>query len=491
MTERVSVNSKVMELNEQESNDIYMTMHLRILSTEVNLNNAIFTSDFIDGVVDNKQKYIGTPFLVNREALENDEYLTHELNLDTGELGTDQIGSFTDFWKETEEDTEVLMGNVRIYKRFKATCDKIVEQVSNNSLSTSCEVLVNAYKEISEDGVRSIHYNDGKNAFIGSAIVTDAAMPSAKPTLLIAEAYKKDIELEQKGGEKLPNNKEYNNGIKVEYVGDLETSSLKFYEVEQQIFNSINPVDVKTGYREYNYYIHTLYHDKVIVESESNYGLFSADYKVENDTVILSPQSEWKKGSFQFVPEGVTVAELMDNNTDKIKELQSELDELKEEKANMSKEQKLTVEELSEKIEQLETEISELKEKNEGLEATIVSQKEEAVKAEETLKELNATIEELTPYKEKVEKAELEAKQEELSNKFEKVLSEETFATEEVAEAIKNLDEAKLNSIVVAEVAKNSVETASKDVDTVEVSATRQGDLVEAAKDANYWASKK
>lgn len=477
MTERVSVNSKIIELNEQESNDIYMTMHLKILNNEANLNNALFTSEFIDGVIENKQKYVGLPFLVNREALENDEYMTHELNMDTGELGTDQIGSFTDFWKESNGDEEVLMGNVRIYKRFGATCDKIVELVSKGELSTSCEVMVNAYQEISEDGIRSIHYNDGKNAFIGSAIVTEPAYEESKPTLLVAEAYKQDIELEQKGGEKLPK-EVYNKGIKVKHIG-LESASLRPYEIEQQIYATVNPFDAKTGYREYNYYIHTLYNDKIILEAENNYSLYSAEYSVENDTVVLAPHDEWKKGSYQFVPEGVTVAELMEQNTGKIKELQSELDGLKEEKTKMSKEKELTKEELNEKIEGLETEISGLKEKNKELEATIVSQKEEVLEAEKVAKELNATIEELTPFKEKAEKAELEAKQTELSDKFKKVMSEETFATEEVAEAIKNLDEAKLNSIVVAEVSKTAVETASTEEDVVEISASTQGNLVE------------
>lgn len=490
MKERISVTPKIIELN--DTNDIYMTMNLRILSSEKNLNNAVFLSSFINGIVSDKEKYIGLPFLVNKEALENDEYLTHELDTETGELKTDQIGSFVDYWVDKEDDDkEVLMGSIRVFKRFPTVCEKIIELYENDSLSTSCEVLIKEYEEISEDGERYIGYSDGKNVLIGSAIVTDPAMVDAKPTLLIAEAYQKDIELEQKGVDNVTKNKEYNNGIKVEYCGELEMSSLKFHEIEQQVYNIVNPVETKTGYREYNYYIHTLYHDKVILESETGYKLYSAGYKIENDTVVIDKEDDWKKGSFQFVPDGVSVNELMEQNTSKITELEKELNELKEEKETMSKKNEVTVEELNEKIEGLEKEVSKLKEENEKLEATIVSQKEEAIKSEEKVNELNETIKELNTYKDQVKKAEKEAKQKELNERFSKVLDEETFKSEEVVNAIENLDEAKLNSIVVAQLAKKAeIETNSKE-EVVEISAVRSEDLIETTKDSSYWSAPK
>lgn len=480
----------------QDTNDIYMTMNIAILSDDVNFNSAQFTLDFIDGVIENKEEYVGIPFLVNREKIENGDYdnLTHELNTETGELGTDQIGSFVDFWKDEIDGANCLMGSIKIFKRFSQTCEAITTLVTDNSLETSCEVLIKEYQEINEDGVRKIHYNDGKNSLFGSSIVTHGAEFRAKPTLLIAEAYQKDITLEQKGGEKLQKEKEYNNGIKVELQSKLELFSLRPYEIEQQIYNITNPVDAKTGNREYNYYIHTLYHDKAILESESAYTLYSANYKVESDTVILDSNENWKKGSFQFVPEGVSVNELMEHNTDKIQKLSKELNGLKEEKEKMSKKKDLTVEELNEKIDGLETEIANLKETNSTLEETIVSQKEASVKSEKVVSELNEQIEGLKGYKEQVETAEKEAKIAELNAKYSKILSEETFKAENTIKLINELNEVELNSLVVAEIAKQKiaeVETASKEEEDVVITASKQEDLVTVEKDASYWNSPK
>lgn len=481
LNERISVTPKIMEL--QDTNDIYMTMNLRILSTEKNLNGAIFQKSFLEGTVNDKEKFTGLPFVVNKDALENDEYLTHELDTETGELKTDQVGSFVDFWIEEEEDKDVLVGEVRIFKRFPTVCSKILEMYSDNTLSTSCEVAITKYDEISEDGERYIGYNDGGNTLIGSAIVTEPAMVDAKPTLLIAEAYQKDIEFEQQGGGKVSKKKEYNNGIKVEYIGELETSSLKFYEIEQQIFNIVNPTDPKTGIREYNYYIHTLYNDKVIFESESNYNiLYSAGYKVENDTIILDKQDDWEKGSFQFVPDGVSVNELIEANSKKILEMEQELNALKEEKEEMSKEKEKNLEVNEENevaLTDLEKEVADLKE-------TIVSELEAKADLKAEIDTLKAEVEALKPYKEQVEKAEKEAAIKELNDKYSNILSEDTFNSEEVKKAIEANDVATLNDIVVQEVAKKAVEKVDKK--DVEIAAAEPKELVEQT-DRDYLFS--
>lgn len=484
MKERISVRPKIMEL--QDTNDIYMTMNIAILSEDINFNGAQFTSDFIEGIIEHKDRHVGLPFLVNKEKLENGDFddLTHELDSKTGELKTDQIGSFVDFWEEEIDGANCLMGSVRIFKRFTETCSAIVSLVKDDSLETSCEVLVKDYLEITEDGIRKIHYNDGNNAFAGSAIVTNGAEKRAKPTLLIAEAYQKDINSEHQGGENLSKEKEYNNGIKVEYFNQ-ELSSLEYYRIEQQIYNKLNPVDVEDGGRDYNYYVHTLYHDKVIVqENDKPYGIYSIGYKIENDTVILDKESDWKKGSFQFVPEGVEVSELMEQKTDKIKELQKEIAELKEENNAMSKEQKKDIEVNENKIEELEKEIAELKE-------TIVSEQEAKLSLEGQVTALNEEIETLKPFKEQVEKAEKEAKVKELKAKYSKLIAnEEVFNSERVTKAIEEGDVVELNNVVVEEIAKQKeqeVETAEQEEKDVVITASVQENLITVDKDADYW----
>lgn len=485
MNEMISVKPKILEL--QNTNDIYMSLFIRILSAEPNANLAEFTEDFILNTVKEKNSVIGIPFMVDKESLENKDYsnLTHKLTPD-GELETDQIGSFVDFWVDKDEDGVLfLAGEVRIMKRFKETCAAVHKLYSSGKLNTSCEVMVESYQEITDDGVRKIGYNDGKNKLFASCLVTNPADKKATASLLVAEAYQKDINSEQKGEKELPKEKEYNNGIKVEYCGKLETASLKWHEIEQQIFNIINPIDAKTGYREYNYYIHTLYHDKVILESESSYNnLYSANYKIENDTVIVDKESDWKKGSFQFVPEGVEISELMEQNTGKIKELQKEIAELKEENNTMSKEQKKDIEVNENKIEVLEKEIAELKE-------TIVSEQEAKLSLEGQVTALNEEIETLKPFKEQVEKAEKEAKVKELKAKYSKLIAnEEVFNSERVTKAIDEGDVVELNNVVVEEIAKQKeqeVETAEQEEKDVVITASVQENLITVDKDADYW----
>jgi hypothetical protein len=203
MQDRITITPKIIELN-QNSNDIYMTVKLCILSNQVNYNNAKFTDDFIQGVIDNKSTYIGIPLVANKTKLENGVYdkLTHEYS--NGQLNTDVIGSFIDFWEETDDtNAKLLMGEARIYKRFPNVCEAILDLFESNDLEFSCEVLVAEYESV-EDNVRSIHYNGGKNALIGSCVVTDPAESRSRATLLIAEALEKDKQnLSQKGDEKM------------------------------------------------------------------------------------------------------------------------------------------------------------------------------------------------------------------------------------------------------------------------------------------------
>lgn len=483
MTERVAVKPKILSLN--DSNDIYMKMNIVILSEDVNFNNAQFDNSFIQGVLDSKENFIGIPFLVNRNKLENGDYdeLSHELDLNSGELDTDQIGSFVDFWEEEVDGANCLLGSIRIFKRFPKVCSAIVKLVEDGSLETSCEVVVNEYKEISEDGIRTIHYNDGKNYLIGSAIVTSGAEKRSKPTLLVAEAYQKDISSQQ-GGDKVTKTKDkmeiFNKGVNIAVHGKLEFAELKINDLFQKIYNIVNPIDTENGGRNYNYIIRDLYTGSVVFEDWDDYQvLFKAKYSVDGETVTLADKDDWVKGSYGFIPENVSVNELMEQNSEKITSLKKELNELKEEKETMSKKQDLTVEELNEKIEGLEKEVSELKDTNKELEETIVSQKEVAVKATETEKELNEQVQELTKYKEQVETAEKEAKTAELNDKYSKLLSEEAFKSEKVQNAIAELNESDLNSIVVSEIAKEKVAATSTEEEVVEVFASKQGNLIE------------
>lgn len=477
MLDQLSIKPKILELN--NSNDIYMTLNICILSNDVNYNKAQFTDDFIDGVIANKETYIGIPFVVNRSKLENGDYdnLNHELH--NGELKTDQIGSFVDFWKEEIDGANCLMGSIRVFKRFANTCNAIMELYQNGELETSCEVLVREYLEVTDDGVRKIHYNDGKNALIASCLVSDPAEPRAKATLLIAEAHKKDLD-EQMGGEKMDKKELFNKGYEIKY--HIEKSELSLDDIRDQIYNLLNPVDPETEERKYRYWIREMFQAYVIIEdwNESD-KLYKVNYTVENEKVSIAPESEWIQVELTYQPVNTDLNSLVSDKEKEISELNNKLSQLKEELQTMSDQNK----DLTQKY---ETKIAELQAKVDDLNALVVAEQEAKTALEEQIKELNAQIEELKPYKENFEKAEKEKQMTELSAKYSKLLSEDTFKSERVQKAIEELNVTELNSVVVEEIAKQKVETASKKSDDVTIIVSDQEDLLPKNKH-EYWAA--
>lgn len=469
MKETLSLNSKITEINETQSNDIYMKLSMCILTNNINLNNCRFTDSFIQNVVDNSSQFVGIPLVANREVLEDMDYenLTHELNMDTGQLETDIVGSFTDFYSETDEDGTVkLMGDIKVFKRFPETCEAIKDLFTSGDLRFSCEVMVKEYASV-EDGIRTIDAGGGE--LFASAIVFQPAEILSEATLLIAEAYKKDMS-ENESGETMSETK-YNNGIEVK-LHNVETASIALWDVENYVYNQLNPIDPKSGDRTYNYYIYEVYNDKVIVSDRGD-KLYSVGYKVENDSVVLDAKDTWVSGSYGFIPSGTSV-----------NELNSQINKLKEDIEVMSKDKTTD-------IETFEAQVKELQEKVEGLEkelsesnALVVSEQEAKAEFETTISEMKDQITELSKYKEQVETAEKEAKVAELNTKYSKVIDEETFKSEAVQKAIAELNEVELDKVVVAQVMakaeKVKTETASKKTDEdVTILASKQEDLVE------------
>src|SRR5699024_2667540 len=210
---------------------------------------------------------------------------------------------------------------------------------------------------------RKIHYNDGKNQLFASAIVANPADDKARPTLLVAEAYAEDMKA---GGDKVANKTKdkietFNKGIDIKYHGTFEFSGLRIHELEDKLFNLLNPVDTENGGRHYNFWIRELYTDSVILEDDNDWQkLYKAKYTVDNDTVTLANQEDWIQGTYGFIPQGVNVSELMEQNDEKIKELNQELSTLKEEKITMAEDNQKKIEELEAKIEELKEEIKKL-----------------------------------------------------------------------------------------------------------------------------------
>ena len=445
-----------------------------------------YVESFMNSLVDKPvvAKYV--PF--------KDDLTDHEAVLDADgkitALNTIAIGTITDVWiADFEQDEEVIsealyakatLWNYK-YPQIVSCVESLYEE--NNS-DSSVEVEIYSYNEGATQEYRyGLDFEYLGNCLLGSSVLPaddDAGVISIAQKE-IAAAVQEDLKAintkESKEGDvEMPetNKIEFNQGKEIKFHGKLEASALLLKDVSNQIYNKLNPIDAKSGDRDYNYWISDVYTDHVIVEDWDDYKtLYSVDYTIENDEVILSDKETWIKGYKGFIPS--EVVEVSQALTAKEKEL-SDLNE------KLTQEKEVSTQ-MEEKVQELEAKVTELND-------LLVAQKEGSSTLEEKITELNSQIEELTPYKENFEKAEQEKKQTELSSKYSKLISKEVFASERVTKAIQELNSSELNNIVVEEIAKEKeleVEVNSKEKE-VEVSASKQEDLIEQDKE-DFWAS--
>lgn len=157
-----------------------------MLSDRRNLNSMRVTAAFIEQVVANRQRYIGTPLMVDKLRLESGQYnrLTHLQDERTGAFCSQQIGSFIAFETLTEEDGEtVLVGTARVEKRFERACAAIQQLYDLDKLRVSFEITASVYQQMEDELI--IDAAEGNN-LIGMCIVSIPAYEDAKALALVA-----------------------------------------------------------------------------------------------------------------------------------------------------------------------------------------------------------------------------------------------------------------------------------------------------------------
>jgi hypothetical protein len=448
--------ASITELN--DSNDIYMSLDVLLLTSRVNLNGAKFLPEFIHEVVENKDFYTGIPLVCERSKLEKGKYknLTHALKKDG--FHTDQVGSYVDFYeKEADNGEWELFGTVRVFKRFKAVCNAIVELFNDNSLFFSVEVFVEKYNK-KDKKVREIGANVG-NKLIGDAIVSYPAEKASKCYTLIAEALENDI-----GGEVLKTFEEFFEKSKIHF----ENSELDIYQVQKKVYSKL-----KETYSDklYDFYSTDFGVNYMVLQNYSDGDYYKVDYTVsENDVSV----SDMYKVTKNYLPvKSSENSSGKNNNTEEaeemtIKELETKLEQSEIKNSNLEKEieNKNTV--ISEKdtlISENEKTINELNEKINTLSESVILKDNE-------IAELSKSKEELDKINTEKELAEKEQKKVELKEKYSKLLPEEVLSAEEIAQAIEELNESVLQTKVV-DIALTKSELSQNTNTQTEVSSTR------------------
>ncbi len=401
----IILNSSKTILCEETSNDIFMELDILLMRAEPNLNNYYFTEDFIDEIVNNKEKYAGLPIVADTSKLLSKDYLNlgHNMSPITGKFYSEQIGSYLTFSKEYGEDgIAELHGSARISKRNSDLIEVLMEMHSSVGLSFSVEVAASEYS-IDSNNTLIIGASE-HNYLFSDALVSFPACPESQALKLVAELNKS-----LKGGETLG---------KKDVLAELSHS-----DIRSQLNNLLNPSHDSEGWRVYDYWIVSVYDNYVVVSDEHKQGVhYKFEYSVENDEVKLGEKSQV---TIQFISINAKGGNAnMENVNIDVNELVKE----KEALVLQNEELKGQVATLTSEKETLTSEKSELEVKLNESNETVVS----LGKEKETL---TAQVEELTTFKNEVVDKENTSKIEALINEVKPELTEDELKlVNEVAE---------------------------------------------------------
>lgn len=370
------------------------------------------------------------------------------------EFDTEAFGTFFDVAIETINDKEYIVASCEIWKRFTKACEIIVNRIQEGSLSTSWEISVEKSTQGIIDGLMTKIIQAGR--FIGHCLLGKNVSPAYDSSGLLeiastnydmefAEALSQDIlsqGLDIKNEAKEENNLQSNIETQVaeenveetvvetpvadttesstetevtENKDETEVSQLTEYDLRKKICEACRAKLDKWCWISFHFPVEK----EVWLEvdgRESELDFVRMTYTVENDTITVSD------------PEDV----------------------------------KLTV-----SIAEVNTKIAEL-------EAEVSTKDEAIIKSGEEIARLKTEISELSPFKEKFEKAEQERIENELKEKKETIISsitksglitrEEIEASEELKGYVENLDEKSLKAVLadryIASLSENNTEVS-------------------------------
>ena len=389
------------------------------------------------------------------------------------EFDTEAFGTFFDVAIETINDKEYIVASCEIWKRFTKACEIIVNRIQEGSLSTSWEISVEKSTQGIIDGLMTKIIQAGR--FIGHCLLGKNVSPAYDSSGLLeiastnydmefAEALSQDIlsqGLDKENEAKEENNLQSNIETQVaeenveetvvetpvaettesstetevtENKDETEVSQLTEYDLRKKIREACRAKLDKWCYIAFHFPVE----QEVWLEvdgRESELDFVRMTYTVENDTITVSD------------PEDV----------------------------------KLTV-----SIAEVNTKIAEL-------EAEVSTKDEAIIKSGEEIARLKTEISELSPFKEKFEKAEQERIENELKEKKDNLVSsitksglitkDEIEASEELKGYVDNLDEKSLKAILadryIASLSENNTEVSETKTEVETETASTNLDSLE------------
>lgn len=174
-------------MNEQlagyQTNDVYMAVRFRAMSTKPNKNGDVIERSFMNSICDNPDFYVGTPVKVDIDHLLNSKRLGHNYDRIHREWRTDQIGSILDFEIEETPDEDILYCTARIEKGRADVCAAIEDLYEEGALAFSFEIVAKDVRV--ENGFTYI--GSGDNYLTAMCVVSVPAYEDGYAVALVAE----------------------------------------------------------------------------------------------------------------------------------------------------------------------------------------------------------------------------------------------------------------------------------------------------------------
>ena len=184
IAENVSISEEAKSLN-----PIFLTIDVKLCDSAVNLNREGVTEAFIADVVNRQGDHLCLPFYADKKNLlaENYEQLGHLYNKVTRKFGTDQIGAMSEFYSDTEDGVVSLYGKIKIPKRDRDIVYRLVDLYEMGRLAVSVELSYNPKELVLKDGGKFIDASEN-SALTGLCLVWKPACSDAYAMDMVAEA---------------------------------------------------------------------------------------------------------------------------------------------------------------------------------------------------------------------------------------------------------------------------------------------------------------
>lgn len=467
MEDKIILNSLGVELSESEEDRDYLNIKFVLCDFKPNGNNVMLNRATIDGWL---QTLVNKPVV---GKISGNDFTSHQYK--NGKFNTDAFGVFTKVYISTlDTGDECIIAEGMIWKRFEKACGIIQSRISRGLTVSSSWELINNGSHIEEIDGKKVKVIDS-GFFTGHCLLGSKTPPAYDCSRVIDVAQKESAQEEIEFSQALLDDI---NNIGGEEMTKVELSQYGVNQLNNDIRKAIkSSLNIKQGEDKYVYVVDIFIDTNQVVYEIEEYAngsytntYYIADFKLIEGGVEVSNSQPAEK---QYVPK-----EQHDNEisalANSVASKETEISSLKEELAKVRAE-------LSEKDGQI------IK-----LGETINSQKE-------TITERDNLISELEPVKAEMERLKAEKEARELAEKQEAMksyvistkyfTSEEIEASEEMKNAIAELDEAKVNSLIAKKVIAEAEISKKKNAEEKEKEDNKEDNKEEEKEEAKKECS--